>query len=165
MKKIIERNLPLDKTYRLISSRYAGIEEGCCCDNCNRPIANIAVIEDSDNKVYSVGLDCAETLSGIKDDFAFNYVHKSAFDSAKQFRSKLLQNAKKYDVAGMSTFVIDSHSFLDVNNKEQYIIERWCVYPTGRRDLLGYSFHQIDAYQNYVYPMIKDLLTKYPYSK
>jgi hypothetical protein len=65
----------------------------------------------------------------------------------------------------MSTFMIDSHSFTDVNNKEQYIIERLCVYPTGRRDLLGYSFHQIDVYQNYVYPMIKDLLTKYPYSK
>lgn len=34
-----------------------------CCEHCNRTIKNIAVIQDSFYNQFSVGLDCAKTLS------------------------------------------------------------------------------------------------------
>jgi hypothetical protein len=157
---MIQRNLPLDKTYSIVSSRHAGMEEGICCDNCNKPISNIAHIKDSDDNHYNVGLDCAETLSGIKDDFQFNFVHKSAFDVARALRKKLLGQIKKYHVDGLSKISITARQF-ETNKGNEYIVETYCHYPTGRRDYLSYSFHDVENYNNYVFPMIKDLIDKY----
>lgn len=63
MKNIIERNLPLDRMYVIIDKKYIPLEHSSAiCDNCGRPIANIATVKDSTGKIYNVGFDCMETL-------------------------------------------------------------------------------------------------------
>jgi hypothetical protein len=60
-------NLPLNDNYQIINSFYTGgIENGCPCDNCNKLIANVAVIKNNNGQVFNVGLDCASTLSKIQ---------------------------------------------------------------------------------------------------
>ena len=63
MKKIIQRNLPLDVKYNLIDKKYISLIDGSgtCCANCNKPIANIATVKGGD-KTYNIGFDCLETL-------------------------------------------------------------------------------------------------------
>lgn len=90
IKKVIRRNLPINDKYVLINSFYLGIENGVFCDNCNKNISNIAVIKNTENKVYNVGLDCAETLTHLDGLF----LAKADFDEAKGIRAKI-NKAKK----------------------------------------------------------------------
>jgi len=57
-------NLPLDTEYKIIGHDCL-VDNYTSCENCSRVICNIATIEDTEGHKYSVGLDCAETLSGI----------------------------------------------------------------------------------------------------
>lgn len=89
-KRIIRRNLPINDKYVLIDSFYAGMENGTCCDNCNKIIANIAVIKNNDNDVFHVGMDCAATLTQLTGLFAA----EMQFAEAKGIRAKV-NKAKK----------------------------------------------------------------------
>lgn len=65
-KQVNRYNLPLDHRYRILGFDYCGSildGGGTTCDNCNRIIVNTATVETEANKKYTVGLDCAETLS------------------------------------------------------------------------------------------------------
>lgn len=64
-KNVVRRNLPINDSYVLVDSFYSEGENGSCCDNCNKYITNIAVIENSNKKQFWVGLDCAETLTNL----------------------------------------------------------------------------------------------------
>lgn len=66
MKTIVRRNLPINDVYSIQDSFYTGTENGTCCDNCGKYITNVAVIANTENKLFNVGLDCAETLSSLK---------------------------------------------------------------------------------------------------
>ena len=83
-KKAIRRNLPFDK-YRIVESFYS--PDYCTCDNCNKVLKNVAVIQNSKSETFYVGLDCAQTLSGIT-DFDI-YSHENSFECAKRIRSKV----------------------------------------------------------------------------
>lgn len=63
MKKIVERNLPLDTKYTVIDRKYVPILDGygCTCANCGQPIANIATVK-SENGTYEIGFDCMKTF-------------------------------------------------------------------------------------------------------
>lgn len=63
-------NLKLDQSYSYIESMYCGKFSdglgGGQCENCGMAITNIAIVEGSNDKIrYSIGLDCASTLTGI----------------------------------------------------------------------------------------------------
>lgn len=60
-------NLSHDTTYKVISSNYLSILDGggTSCDNCNKLITTTVEIEDASGKQFTVGADCALTLSGI----------------------------------------------------------------------------------------------------
>ncbi|PXV62347.1 hypothetical protein CLV62_12035 [Dysgonomonas alginatilytica] len=95
-KRIARRNLPINDTYRFIRSYYnGGIYEGNgeCCENCNKPLANIAIIENSSQKQFIVGMDCASTLSGIKNSDAYE-IAESNFKEAKAVRAKINKHLK-----------------------------------------------------------------------
>lgn len=97
MKTIIQRNLPITQAYKMISSRYESILDGfgVCCDNCGRPISNIATVEgQTDGRQYQIGMDCAETLTGIKGDWDFQYLHKANFSRAKSIRAWVVKQQK-----------------------------------------------------------------------
>lgn len=62
MKSIIQRALPLDRRYTLIDKNYCSMEDGgTICENCGRPIANIATVSDG-SRQYHVGFDCLDTF-------------------------------------------------------------------------------------------------------
>jgi hypothetical protein len=83
-KKAIRRNLPFDK-YRIVESFYSA--DYCTCDNCNKVLRNVAVIQNSKAETFHVGLDCAKTLSGITEMDI--YRHENMFESAKRIRAKV----------------------------------------------------------------------------
>lgn len=64
MKKIIQRNLPLNVKYTLIDKKYIPLSEGygCGCDNCGQLIANIATVKSENGNIYNIGFDCLETF-------------------------------------------------------------------------------------------------------
>lgn len=63
MKAIIQRNLPLTVKYNLIDKQYISLMDGgWCCENCGKPIANIAKVKNETNETYYIGFDCLETL-------------------------------------------------------------------------------------------------------
>lgn len=103
-KKIIRRNLPINKEYKLIDSFYTGgiIDNPMTCENCGRPIANVAVIKDEDGKSFDVGMDCAETLSSIKNSMEFTSV-QNHFQEAASIRNKIRKAVK-----GGSSLVVEN---------------------------------------------------------
>ena len=72
-KKVTRRNLPINTTYKLIDSYYTGgiLDNPMTCQNCGKPIANIGVVQDASGKKFDVGMDCAETLSGIDNSMEY----------------------------------------------------------------------------------------------
>ncbi len=104
-KKVIRRNLPINKEYKLIDSFYTGGlgENPMICENCGRPIANVAVIEDNDGKTYDVGMDCAETLSSIKNSFEFMGTQND-FKEATAIRNKVRKAVKEGSTIEVENF-------------------------------------------------------------
>jgi hypothetical protein len=100
-KRIIQRSLPLNVKYDLISVSYLSLEDGggCSCENCGKLITNIATVKS--DKVYNIGLDCLETVL-LNNELLNNESHiqylwsdKPAISKAKSLRSKLLKKAKE----------------------------------------------------------------------
>lgn len=63
----IQRSLNLLSNYSITGSTYISLIDGsgCTCDNCNKLIANLVFIIDENGKNYTVGLDCAKTLTNL----------------------------------------------------------------------------------------------------
>lgn len=95
MAKFIVRNLPASERYTMVRSYHTGgLENAACCANCGRAIVEVAVVADSRGNQHSIGMDCAETLTGIAGDFDFQNTHKTAFADAKSFASTLRKARK-----------------------------------------------------------------------
>lgn len=65
-KKLIERNLKFSCKYVYLGIVKGSILDGQCtaCDNCGALIANMVnVVDKETGKRYTIGTDCAETLS------------------------------------------------------------------------------------------------------
>jgi hypothetical protein len=104
MKNVIQRNLDLSKFYSLEGVTYTPLIDGngTCCDNCGKPISNIAHLK-ADNKSYYVGLDCMETLLqqsqniiSWDDQYKYNWIYKAAIQKAKSTRAKIVKLKKQY---------------------------------------------------------------------
>ena len=68
-KQLIERVLPFSGKYIYLGITKGSIIDGqcTCCDNCGTLIANMVTVrEQSTGKTYTIGTDCAETLSQAK---------------------------------------------------------------------------------------------------
>lgn len=162
MKTIIKRNLPLDSTYKIIDSFYSPLENGNCCDNCGKPITNIVkVLNEKDVNFYHVGLDCAETLSGISNDFAFNYQHKAAFEDAKQIRVKVLKLIKKAKQDNV-VLKITATEFTNTNNYFKEVgsgIIRVESEPFSPHYSTWKQFRK-ELFNSHVLPIVKNLITE-----
>lgn len=74
--KATDGHLRSDQSYELLNTEYNGkyseadLTAVCWqCENCDKPIANIATVKGTvDGKEYRIGLDCASTLVGITPD-------------------------------------------------------------------------------------------------
>lgn len=152
MKKVIQRNLPITTTYTIIGSYYSSIEEaGTCCENCGKAISNVAEIQSAEGRKYLVGMDCAGTLSGIKGEFDFEFIHKSNFTTAKSERAKLLKFIKSGGIKNLefTTFTDDKNYHKEIGSG------KWeFEFLSG-----GANWKQFtkELWQGYVFPMIKDL--------
>jgi hypothetical protein len=63
MPKRIIGKLPVNVKYKINSINYLPCECATVCDNCGKIISNIANISNENGKTFSVGLDCADTMS------------------------------------------------------------------------------------------------------
>lgn len=79
MKQIIERNLPLSDSYKLVSIKRQTLEnlDGfvLICDNCNAEIINIATITNQHGNRFDVGLDCLKTLTKTLDGASLDMIY------------------------------------------------------------------------------------------
>jgi hypothetical protein len=144
MKTITQRNLSLLTTYTITGSFYAGMEDGTCCENCGKLIANIAKVQNKEGENFLVGMDCAETLSGIKDSFEFNYTHKVNFNQAKQVRAKVLKFKKDSSENTVTVW----------KNKDGDSVISYNRYVNGNFNGRGWNTYKKDVYENYILPMI-----------
>lgn len=92
--KVLQRNLPLSTTYKVVDFKYIPLidGQGACCENCGRPIANLVEISNGAGEKFTVGADCAETL--VKNDPAMFFEVSPAFQEGKAMRAKILRAAK-----------------------------------------------------------------------
>lgn len=103
MKKVIQRALPLNVKYKINGVFYQSIEDGggCPCDNCGKLITNIATIKNETGGVYSIGLDCLESIlinNNLLDNesyLAYQYSDKPAIAKAKSTRAKIINRHKE----------------------------------------------------------------------
>jgi hypothetical protein len=103
MKKVQQRNLPLDVKYTLVSVSHQSLEDGgYTCQNCGRLIANIASIKSEDGVISYVGLDCLDTLLEaslqLDTEGRLEYLYSAlpAIAAAKAIRAKILKKLKEY---------------------------------------------------------------------
>ena len=94
--KVIRRNLPINTTYKLIDSFYTGgvMDNPMSCQNCGKLIANVGVIQNKEGQKFDVGMDCAATLSGIKDTLEYDQ-NMNNFNEATGIRNKIRNSKKK----------------------------------------------------------------------
>jgi hypothetical protein len=90
----IQRNLRHDTTYQIVSSWYSELENGTTCQNCERAISNCCEVQDAGGSLFTVGMDCAATLSGIKDSLLLSQTQAS-FQQAKSARAAILKFRKQ----------------------------------------------------------------------
>lgn len=123
--KVIRRNLPINTTYTLIDSYYTGgiMDNPDFCENCGKPIANVGVIQNKNGDTFHVGMDCASTLSGIKDTMDFDETMNN-FNEAQAIRTKIRNNQKKYPTYNL--YVFKNHMG-DVNIKLAEDKDKWHV--------------------------------------
>ena len=151
MKTIQQRNLPTDVQYQMVESYYNGGIEGAgeCCQNCGRFIANVAVVESKYGR-FHIGMDCAETLTGIKDSFDFEYQHKARFQQAKGARAAIQKHLKNgLTNLTLKTFTDDQNFYKEVGAGKWELEVRqgghiWKQFPA-------------ETWGKYVLPMIQHL--------
>ncbi len=149
--KVIQRSLPITTTYKIVGSYYKSIEDGGgCCENCSKIISNIAEIENAEGNKYSVGMDCAATLSGIKGEFDFEYTHKANFTTAKGARAGLLKAQKE----GHKNLTFKTYD--DENNFYKQIGSGSWEYE-HKKGGRNWKQYPADVWGSYVLPMIKDI--------
>lgn len=106
-------NLPINENYKLIDSFYTGgLDNATICDNCDRPIANVATIKNSKEEVFNVGLDCAETLTHLDG----LYSAKMDFEELKSIQAKIRKQEKdgknlEYEIYNNGDLLIKSDGF------------------------------------------------------
>src|SRR6478609_7748187 len=89
--------LPKDVTYNVISVKHQSLENSDIisetCQNCNKAINNIALVEDQNGKQYNVGLDCAATLKGM--NLSELEIWNENIKTCRGFRTSILNYQKK----------------------------------------------------------------------
>ncbi len=161
VKQIVQRNLPLNRSYELIDSHYGGEGEYTICQNCNKPISNVATVKDDKGKYFDVGLDCASTLTGLKDNPFLLDQHEYYFTRANSLKAKIRKRLKE-------GFYVSVTHFISHEGESKYMVD--FVSKRGR----GYGWDSLDAdlFEKYLLPMVSGMiknkeiqLDKYTYSK
>lgn len=117
-KKFIKHNLPVDN-YEIIDTFSLSEGDYIVCDNCGKVIRNIAVVQDSKGRRYNVGLDCAETLSGI-DEYDITFWSDN-FNRAKSIRAKIRNAKKKYGITPIVKNIIgEKQPFIKISGNGYY---------------------------------------------
>lgn len=101
-KTVRQYNLPHSSKYLLLDISRGSIEDNATsCDNCGAIISNIAHIKNEDGKHFYVGMDCAETLTSLKDSEDFQmakmYMREAnkifnAYKKHKDFEAEVNEN-------------------------------------------------------------------------
>jgi hypothetical protein len=115
-------NLELNENYTLVDSFYTGpLTEGCgtTCENCGKLITNVAVIKNSKEKKFNVGMDCAETLTNV---FGL-YNAEMDFNELKSLTAKTNKIKKTNEVR--FNIHSDGEMYCEYNHKERGWLNLW----------------------------------------
>lgn len=141
-KRIIRQQLPID-IYEIVDTFSLGEDDYSVCDNCGKVIKNIAVVKNSKGKLFNVGMDCAETLSGITEDDIFFW--NSDFKQAKGIRARI----NKYKKQGAIIKV--QNTYYDVEHIEVMILK------TEDPEVLGDYYWRQDISEEYLKKYLPEL--------
>lgn len=111
IKKFIKHALPADK-YEIVDTFSLGEDDYITCDNCGKAIRNIAIVKNSKGNKFSVGMDCAETLSGITQE-DIDYWNDS-FVRAKSIRAKIRKYTKKGAIIRVQNMMGKNSIYVDI---------------------------------------------------
>ncbi len=143
MKQVKRYNLDLNDNYEIVDSYHTGgLDNACTCDNCNKPISNVAVIKNSKNTIFNVGLDCAETLSNLKG--LFNV--QMEFKNFKALRSKIIKHKKQtsdisYRITPHEVFCVD-HIQIPLQFAKKYFND--LLKNVANQKQLDYTYNKVD---------------------
>lgn len=155
MKKIIQRNLRLDTKYSIQESYYTELENGVTCDNCGKHITNCCIVKDKDSKVYTVGMDCAATLSGITDSLILLEA-QADFSQAKQARAKIMSFKKKFPAS-----ILLVKTFMDTENYWKEIgAGMWSIEFRDHQLHRNWQSYPKVRWEKFILPMITSLIGK-----
>lgn len=164
-KRVSQKNVPLNQQYILVGSFYQSMEDGggCICENCGRIITNVATIQGvTDGRQYSIGMDCAETITSIRDGIEFIFA-KGSFSQAKSARATILKAIKKSKELGVEYKISARTDHTAKNFYKEIGTGVWYFTPQGeyspRQISQNWKQYQKDVWSNHVLPMISDLLT------
>jgi len=141
--------LPHNDTYSIIDSYHTGGIEGngfIPCDNCNALISRVAVIKSVETGIKSnVGLDCAKTLTSIKDEDIAS--HLALFKMGESIRKSFLTQFKQTIVCKVTIKEDENRHlamlYMDTDNNGRTSVRKEFT--------INYSYHK------YIYPQISDL--------
>jgi hypothetical protein len=158
-KKFIGK-LPQYESYKLIEVFYQSLTDMDCmtmiCQNCQKLICNIAIVENSQGKRFEVGLDCAGTLTNLQNQWEYMMDlerFQDAINQGKQARAAIMKCLKnKPDVK------LKCKSFININNYFKEIGSGCYELDRERGPSAGYHSYPKEIWQRIVFPYIKDLI-------
>lgn len=106
-------------------------------------------------------MDCAETLTGLKDSFDFEFSAKSAFQAAKSARATILKLIKKAKEVN-TELEIKIETFNEGQGFYKEAGSGWySITPTTGKliDFRTWRQYPANQWEKHVYPMIKNLST------
>ncbi len=124
--KAINGHLDMSHNYKLIQVDYGELTENAeQCENCGQIIANVAVVQRDDNKVYRIGLDCLTTIVNMSPNE--QQQAKNIINRRRRFIKVLKNDVKSIIVKGNTFWMYD------------FIAENWNANFRGRGDYSLYK--------------------------
>jgi len=120
-KQLIERALKFNERYIYLSITRGSIESGqlCACDNCGKLITNMVTVgRHSDQKRFTIGTDCADTLckakclfnNGSQTDYQLDIY---SYNKAARFVTELRKGAQIFNSGFMLALTTDKGKQID----------------------------------------------------
>lgn len=154
--------LPKNKEYKILSVKHLGLDSCATCDNCNKAIANIVEIQDNDNKIYYVGLDCASTLESLS-KLDLDY-YSDCVKEARSIRNSILKfiRSKSHVQVNLSfySFCNDKNFWKESQSGGYQIHVNYSVNPAQTDLGICEKFRTFnkELWNNFIYPIIKDIV-------
>lgn len=132
--KAIDGKLSITDKYEIKDIYIAGTGDFDfrICENCGKIIKNIALVENQHGKVFEIGLDCAEVLSNLSNNYSITDLQ---IKQAKKILARRRRFLKELKEAGSLIINLTDDVFFFYKG----VVSEWQVYYRGAGK---YSFYK-----------------------